>query len=394
MAIGSKDKEVRPFVVVVVAGDDSCRRADANAGKPRGRRREAAALVDQDLQPSRTGAKKIQIAIAVKIEERDRAHGTGCGSGCVGLGEEGVTCLGEREVRRGAVNELGLRPGGGKRLAVSSLAQVSLRVGDAVSGVPQRFEALHGLPPIFRLPGPCERQGSVVGSSDVVRLRGKRFLERHERFLELPLLQMDLPDMDAGARVRRIEFEHPAERGSGGFEIVFRTGNQPEHEVSVGRVGQQLRRLARLREGRRRLSCIELRNSQVQSCDGQSGSQAECLPEKAVRARVVELLQVGDPDVVRAVRTLPLRKGALLKPPCKRTLGTEQQHSQQHRGSRARHRRAPVRVIPFPSTMVIDEPGGAPGRRSVRPFGQTTSIPVTLAEVPRPNVSGNSLCER
>ena len=231
-----------------------------------------------------------------------------------------------------------------------------------------------------------------------MRLGRERFLKERQRLVEPPLLQVDLAELDLRAGVAGIDLQDPDESWRRFLDVVLRARGKPEHVMRLRRVRQPLRGVTRVGRRFRRAPGIQLGDRKIEPGESEIGMQLEGFTERLFRRLVVELFEARDAEIVRAVGALALRdrhgcSGSLIRSR-QRPLQRQQTRTENEGHGVTHHLIRVVAVTPLPSTMVTMDRESAPPTFSVLPFGHTTSMPLTLARVPSPKVSGNSLCER
>ncbi len=315
-----QDEQVRLAVVVVVTGHH---RQRFHPRQSRGRRhvREAPLVALQDAQTARARLDRVERAVAVDVHESDARGGGGAERG-PGLGQPQGTaqerCRGgrdaggegfrqeagrlrERNRRRLRVHEVGLGPGGSDGFGIAALLHVRLTEAGLVAALPELLEAEHLRRPFFALPTSGEGHSEVVGRAHVVGLGGGRDPEGGHRFLELPLLQVDLPEQEVGPEVFRVGGEHPAQVGEGVLAAIVHARDEGLQVVGLRRVGSESRCLFRGFPGRRHVGDIEECDCEVDPGQLQLGIRGEGPLELLRRVREAELLEEGHAQVVRAI---------------------------------------------------------------------------------------------
>ena len=141
--------------------------------------------------------------------------------------------------------------------------------------------------------------------------------------------------------------------------------------------------------------------------DGQRGIGRERLTERRRGFGILELLEQSHAEVVRAVGVFALRIRDGLKAVPYTVLATrrardDEQNTCNHEGTKTRRRprafhgrrlMGAVRTIPPPSFIVTTWLALSVPTESTRPLGQVILTPSTAVTLPRPKVSGSSLCE-
>src|SRR5262249_39880969 len=187
----------------------------------------------------------------------------------------------EPDVWRPRIDELRLRARRGDGFRVASLLEVRLRIGDGVVGGAQRLKAIHRVARA-RIAAARQGGGEAVRRRRVERLRGCRRAQQLDRFRILALLQIELPEVGRGTRVRRIDRAHAPERGDRVIDAIFGSRDQTEQVVGFGTSGQRSARGLELGPRRLRVAAIEQRDAEIQACDGEIRIRLQRLENDAV----------------------------------------------------------------------------------------------------------------
>ena len=162
----AQDEEVGTSVVVVVArdggGGDSVRVLRERA-RTRGHVRELASVVVVEARTAARNFQKVELAVAVVVEEHDRAaalfeevvfSGPRAAPVVGGSGgrQHGGGHVFEDDIGRAFVNEFRLSARGGDGLCVAPLFEVVLPDGRRRAALAQALELLHQALPFFALP--------------------------------------------------------------------------------------------------------------------------------------------------------------------------------------------------------------------------------------------------
>ena len=213
---------------------------------------------------------------------------------------------------------------------------------------------------------------------------------------------MNLTDVDLDAGVGGVQPLRAPKRFQRVRGAAARARQEPEDVVclwSAWQGGADALELAARFVG---LAGVEEGDSEIQLGDGQRVVLGERTPERRRGGVEVVLLEVGDADVVGPVGGFARGARVLGRVPHRRTACRRQQQRARRQHERSGNHFTTWRasgsvaraVTPLPSSIVSDWFAGAPGNSSTRPFGHLTSILVTAATGPRPNVNGSSLCEQ
>ena len=190
-----------------------------------------------------------------------------------------------------------------------SLLEVRLRIRGGIFRRPQALEVVHRGAPARRVAGSNHRGRQTVGRRRVVRLRRHGGAKRVERLRVLPLFEIQLSQAHGGARIGRIHPLHPRERVDGIVGPVLDAGDQAEHVIGLGPIGQQRPRRFDLAASRVGITAVEERDAEIEPGDREVRVDLERLPERGGAGGKVVLFQVCDADVVGAVGVLAARRG-------------------------------------------------------------------------------------
>ena len=212
------------------------------------------------MQPVAAALEDVEIAVVVDVDEDDAPRGAGGGG--LGSAKRVSRDVRERDRRRCRVDQVGFGAGRGERFGVLPLLEIGLRVGPRVGCAAKRFEPLHrGRSALIAGSSKGHRQTVCCGR--VVRLGCDRFAQKRDRLRVLTLLGVDLPEIDLGADVGRIELERFLERTDRIFGTVLCTRDEPEQVVGLRR-GQPRGGGLRFGPGTVRLAAIEQGEREVE----------------------------------------------------------------------------------------------------------------------------------
>ena len=215
----------------------------------------------------------------------------------------GCRRVGQGRWRRGGQVRFGARREDGLR--VSALLHVRVRVRGAVARLAQRLELRRRRGPEFALAGARLRHREVVERRDVVGLELDRLAEDGNGLRVRALLQEQLAEVHERRDVVRIGLEHATEGGKRVLLAILGACDQAEHEVGVRRCRRRRGGSGRSLDRGRQIGLVHPRDRQVDARRDESPIDGQRGLELRRGLRVVELLEIGDAEVVGLPRPLP-----------------------------------------------------------------------------------------
>lgn len=268
-----------------------------------------------------------------------------------------------------------------------------------VAAVAERLRPRQQTLSLVEIPGPRQRQAEHVHRRDIRRLLRHDRPQCSDRIRVALILERNLRHVDVDTDITRIDLPYAVELCACGVGPPLRAGDQPKHVRRLRCLRQQSRRILRRLLGAVEVLGVEKGEAQVELGDAERRLDAQRVAKRCGRLGKLQLLEEGDADVVRSIRPLSCVAGSRLGWRLRRCLRTTDDHRDRARRQPADSRR-PHRVIdldsttPLPSRIVICRFAGTFVATSTRPLGHVTRTSSTTAAVPKPNVRGNSLCER
>ena len=192
------DEDIGPAVVVVVACHGSEAITDRRVDAPRPH--DTALVVRPQGQTGGRREHRIEVAVSVCVHQRHA-------SARIVLSKHRGGRIDEASCRRFGIDELDLESCGYERLAIASLLQIGVRVGDSCRIVAQRLKAPHRRFTSGALASAYQRRGQTVRRGRIEWFPRQRGFEERRGVCVPPLCGMELRELYAASHVFRIDIE-------------------------------------------------------------------------------------------------------------------------------------------------------------------------------------------
>ncbi len=285
---------------------------------------------------------------------------------------------------------VGLRARGQQRLGVAPLLPVDLAVRRRLGRLAQLLEARQQPLALLALVEPQPRLPQGVRGGGVPGLALDGQAQQLDGLLCLALGQQQLCQEDARGHVAGVELQHAPEGGLRVRTLVLRAPHQAQHVLGRGRVGQGLGGGPRLLLRPGQVVGEQQRQREVDPGEGQCGVGRQRGAEGRRGLLGLELLQQGHATVVGAASVFVAGEVGRDR----RRAVAQRRQEYEARGQQQRSQAQGSSCRPAPSRTTTVRPAATSRAVSTCPPGQRTSSAATRRSLPRPKVSGRSLCDR